>query len=344
MFNVTILIPMSVLSLKMARNARRIQDLLVLIWLFLVVRCHRSDSYTSPQPHQRHDVSQKSKADIDAQQQQQHSMENTVITSRKTFFRHTISAVSLLGGSTIGLLKADLVSAAVDTVGKDPNCNEASCLGVWDGLLANCDHSSSRRSAGCVSSQDDTPGTFAEPWDYSDDTTISLTTVSSDDNTVAQIMERIIQAIQTISNRRGDTVEIVFQQERYLHVVFTDRNSGETSDGEFYITPSDTTIQFRLSTTQNNSTGGSTSSTTTTNQSGVNDRRRFTTSLFKSSSLRNMERAELIRTELQWLKLPILRNRQRALFFVESDFDTFGPQSAALGPPEEMRIKDINGN
>lgn len=60
-------------------------------------------------------------------------------------------------------------------------------------------------------------------------------------------------------------------------------------------------------------------------------------------SLRNMDRAELIRKELQWLKLPILRNRQRALFFVESDLDTFGPQSAALGPPEEMRINDING-
>jgi hypothetical protein len=63
---------------------------------------------------------------------------------------------------------------AAETVGKDPDCNEASCLGVWDGLLADCPHdqkiSPFRYSslgggagAGCVSSQDDTPGIFAEP-------------------------------------------------------------------------------------------------------------------------------------------------------------------------------------
>jgi hypothetical protein len=135
-------------------------------------------------------------------------------------------------------------------------------------------------------------------------------------------MERIVQAIQTVSNRRGDNVEIIFQQQRYLHVLWTDHNSQEISDGEFYITPHDTTIQFRISTTQNNSGRSS----------------------IVQPSLRNMDRAELIRKELQWLKLPILRNRQRAFFFIESDqFDTFGPQSAAMGPPEEMSINTING-
>lgn len=57
------------------------------------------------------------------------------------------------------------ISYAAETVGKDPNCNDASCLGVWDGLLADCPHGiiDIKSGAGCASSQDDTPGVFAEP-------------------------------------------------------------------------------------------------------------------------------------------------------------------------------------
>jgi len=57
------------------------------------------------------------------------------------------------------------VAFAAETVGKDPNCNDASCLGVWDGLLADCPHGKivMNSGAGCASSQDDTPGVFAEP-------------------------------------------------------------------------------------------------------------------------------------------------------------------------------------
>ena len=60
-------------------------------------------------------------------------------------------------------------------------------------------------------------------------------------------------------------------------------------------------------------------------------------------SLRNLERAEMIRKELRYLKLPVLRNRKRSLFFVESDLDTFGPGSAALGPPAEMKTGELEG-
>eukprot|EP00980_Cylindrotheca_fusiformis_P014526 scaffold3905_cov151-Cylindrotheca_fusiformis.AAC.1 len=62
-----------------------------------------------------------------------------------------------------------------------------------------------------------------------------------------------------------------------------------------------------------------------------------------SRSLRNIERAEMIRKELRFLKVPVLRNRKRSLVFVESDMDTFGPGSAALGPPAEMREGEIEG-
>lgn len=51
-----------------------------------------------------------------------------------------------------------------ETIGKDSNCNTRDCLGVWDGLLADCPHMRGPTiGAGCTSSQDDTPGTFAEP-------------------------------------------------------------------------------------------------------------------------------------------------------------------------------------
>ena len=57
-----------------------------------------------------------------------------------------------------------LLSAA-ETVGKDENCDSPQCLGVWGGLLANCPHDGLplTMGAGCASSQDDTPGVFAEP-------------------------------------------------------------------------------------------------------------------------------------------------------------------------------------
>jgi uncharacterized protein (DUF1499 family) len=200
------------------------------------------------------------------------------------------------------------VALAAETVGKDPDCNDPGCLGVWDGLLADCPHSNRNRlGAGCVSSQDDTPGIFSEPWDYSEQE------VLLDDP--AYIMKKVLAGIHQITKKRGDEVRVVLQEGRYLRVTFTDEKSGEQSVGEFYVTPNDTTIQFRL-----NSMGQ--------------------TSL---ASFRNMERAEAIRKELRYLKLPVLRNRKRSLLFVESDLDTFGPGSAALGPPAEMTTGELEG-
>jgi hypothetical protein len=56
---------------------------------------------------------------------------------------------------------------AAETVGKNDDCNTPYCLGVWDGLLADCHPDDDKN---CVSSQDDTPRVFMEPWDYSDAT------------------------------------------------------------------------------------------------------------------------------------------------------------------------------
>ncbi|CAB9502216.1 expressed unknown protein [Seminavis robusta] len=210
--------------------------------------------------------------------------------------------------------------AVAETIGKADDCNESYCLGVWDGLFADCPHNGNaglpgasyllKSGAGCASSQDDTPGIFAEPWDYSEAPNNSLDWEDQ--------MRILVPAIQLVSARRGDKVDIELKEGRYLRVLFTDKASGEPSIGEFYFTPNDTTVQYRVG--------------------SVGDR--FQSSL---ASLRNMERCELIRKELRYLKIPVLRNRSRSLFFGESELDTFGPGSAMLGPPAEMTTGELEG-
>lgn len=152
---------------------------------------------------------------------------------------------------------------------------------------------------------------IATKWDYSD----APNGLDPD----AQ-MRVLIPAIQLVAGRRGDKVEILMQSGRYLRVLFSDAKTSERSVGEFYFTENDTTVQFRIGSLSAGSAGS-----------------------ILSSSLRNMERAENIRKELKYLKIPVLRNRKRSLFFVESDFDTFGPGSAALGPPADMSTGDLEG-
>ncbi|KAL3808568.1 hypothetical protein ACHAXA_001073 [Cyclostephanos tholiformis] len=246
------------------------------------------------------------------------------------------------------------------TVGKDENCNDSSCLGVWDGMLADCPHDGDGawtsgwwwgrgggRGAGCVSSQDDTPGIFAEPWDYSDDVALPSSTPSSssssnamgseggggDENvessSYASRMDRLILALDVTSRGRGDSVDVILREGRYLRSLVIDGNTGERSICEFYFTPDDTTVQFRL---------GATSTITNVASSSVPLSFGWRTSLLGGGgSMSNNERSERIRKALRYAKLPVLRNRKRTLFFVESDsLDGFGPGSAMLGPPEEM--------
>eukprot|EP00978_Attheya_sp_CCMP212_P048172 scaffold481611_cov63-Attheya_sp.AAC.1 len=121
--------------------------------------------------------------------------------------------VTVWGGGFVSSVAAVPTRAAfaAETVGKDPNCNDPQCLGVWDGLLADCPHSSSsilkigtRTASSCVSSQDDTPGIFAEPWDYADS--------SSNSNDWTEQMRLLVAAIQLVSSKRGDQATVVLQE------------------------------------------------------------------------------------------------------------------------------------
>jgi len=144
-------------------------------------------------------------------------------------------------------------------------------------------------------------------WDYSEAPNNSLDWQDQ--------MKVLVPTIQLASAKRGDRVDILLQEGRYLRVKFIDKASGEPSIGEFYFTPNDTTVQYRVASAGESSLG----------------------------SLKNMERCEMIRKELRYLKIPVLRNRSRTLFFGESELDTFGPGSAMLGPPAEMSAGELEG-
>jgi hypothetical protein len=130
--------------------------------------------------------------------------------------------------------------------------------------------------------------------------------------------KRLILAIETVGAKLNEQVRIVFQQGRYTRVLFEDSHTLEQSIGEFYFTPDDTTVQFRMACLSSP---------------------KYTYFM----SLRNMDRSESIRQQLGYLKLPILRNRRRTFIFGESGLDSFGPGSAALGPPAEMTTGELDG-
>jgi uncharacterized protein (DUF1499 family) len=233
----------------------------------------------------------------------QHSSRSMV--GKNGFLSRRGLIASLIGGFSVSVLSSPV--KATETVGKDPDCNNGTCLGVWDGLLADCPHN--KAFSGCVSSQDDTPGIFAEPWDYSESKSLDWN----------DQMKVLLPIIQLVSSRRKDAVRVLVQDGRYLRVLFTDGKTGEESVGEFYFTLDDTTVQFRVGSTAEGRGAG------------------------LLSSSRRIERCEEIRKQMGYLKLPVLRNRRSSLFFGESDFDTFGPGSAALGPPAEMTMSELEG-
>ena len=84
---------------------------------------------------------------------------------------------------------------------------------------------------------------------------------------------------------------------RYVRAEIVDKKTSAEDDIEFYFTPNDNTIQYR-------------------------SLRRVGTDVF---ALENKNRIEKMRLALRFSNIPILRNRRRVLFFVESPFDSFGP-------------------
>ena len=90
-------------------------------------------------------------------------------TSRSYSRRDSLRQGVITLTTMITLVSPPIPATSVETIGKADDCNDSTCLGVWDGLLADCPHTTNgpsffKTGAGCVSSQDDTPGIFAEPY------------------------------------------------------------------------------------------------------------------------------------------------------------------------------------
>eukprot|EP00600_Ochromonadales_sp_CCMP1393_P004412 CAMPEP_0174962180 /NCGR_PEP_ID=MMETSP0004_2-20121128/4646_1 /TAXON_ID=420556 /ORGANISM="Ochromonas sp., Strain CCMP1393" /LENGTH=286 /DNA_ID=CAMNT_0016210695 /DNA_START=667 /DNA_END=1530 /DNA_ORIENTATION=- len=159
------------------------------------------------------------------------------------------------------------------------------------GLFALCPNeelSMSLLGSSCVSTQDDRPSYFMAPWTYDGKT-----------GTAKSILLDRIVAIKgsKLVKIPGDTA--VDNVERLIVVEFRNSEDNTVDDAEFYFTPNDSTIQFRSI-------------------------RRGKTADFG----KNRRRMESLRKSLipaGFEEVPVLRNRKRVLFFVESPLDAFGP-------------------
>ncbi|KAL1520253.1 hypothetical protein AB1Y20_023723 [Prymnesium parvum] len=173
------------------------------------------------------------------------------------------------------LLGALLSTAAPRALPTPP----ALALAPPSGLFADCPPAGS-----CVSSQDDRPQAWDNPWD-------------TDGEDPAAAISRLRRLIE---GPLGGTV--VAADERYVRAEFVSRGLGGTAvdDAEFYYAPDDTLLQFRAA-----------------RRGGLED---------FGANRRRLERA---RVALGYGKVPVLRNRRRALVVVESPWDSFGPATYA---------------
>lgn len=104
-----------------------------------------------------------------------------------------------------------LATASQSGLGLQPN-----------GLLKVC---TNNEFSGCVSSQDDRPAFFMEPWTYD----------GSYENAKRKIIAYAL-------NFKG--ASLISSADRYLQFAFSNAD-GSVDDTEFYFTPNDSTIQFR---------------------------------------------------------------------------------------------------
>lgn len=196
------------------------------------------------------------------------------------------------------------------------NCPD--CVGVTDGFLADCPPPRPLLPSTCVSSQDDTPGSFAEPWAYD----------GPRDAAVAALRREVLAM--------PGAVTVAADHDGYLRVavVTTEWGRPVVDDIEVYATVGDATVQFRAA----RRGGGGLAAAA----SGVSSRGGIGgiggagggggigaalggLGLGSGGSL--AARLDAIRRRLGWEKVVVLRSRRRLFGVVESPWDTFAPSA-----------------
>jgi uncharacterized protein (DUF1499 family) len=118
--------------------------------------------------------------------------------------------------------------------------------------------------------------------------------------------------LDRVLSTKGSTIVKVpsLEDADRLVVVEFKNEDGSIDDAQFYFTPNDSTVQFR--------------------------------SISRASVVdfgRNRNRLESMRISLHLESVPILRNRKRVLFFVESPLDEFGPPTNSF----DRMVESISG-
>ena len=120
---------------------------------------------------------------------------------------------------------------------KEGDCVD--CLGVVDDLLAACSGQNN-----CISSQDDRPAVFREPWMYDED-----------EGNLKSVIIKLKNGVQSLEDERYK-VKFLREDDRYLHAELFDYRTEAIDDMEFYLTPNDSLIQFRASRRNQSKDGG----------------------------------------------------------------------------------------
>jgi len=152
-------------------NGHNILAILTVLWIqpsSNALSIHpKATTYPPPPPKTPHDAPQNRPTTTTTIHNPTSLTPPSPTTTRRNWCHDQLlpSCLTLLAAAATTTSIVPSPATAAETIGKDPNCADASCAGVWDGLLADCPHGGlgMNLGAGCVSSQDDTPGIFAEP-------------------------------------------------------------------------------------------------------------------------------------------------------------------------------------
>ncbi|CAK9069798.1 Hypothetical protein SCF082_LOCUS34868, partial [Durusdinium trenchii] len=214
-------------------------------------------------------------------------------------------ALPSLLGCLAGLPRPEVEVFALAPPPEEGSC--ITCLGVMDDLLARCRGGVSGSLSGCVASQDDRPEVFEPPWQLPEPR-------GGEQVDIQPLASKLRRAVM----EAGGNILSESDDHRYLRaefVVDVPLLGQDADDVEWYFTPDDLIVQFRAE-----------------RRSGAAD-----------FGL-NRRRLEEIRQALGWDLVPVVRNRQRALFFGESPFDNFGPALYdALRPGQEPTPGEAQG-
>jgi len=127
------------------------------------------------------------------------------------------------------------------------------------------------------------------------------------ENAKRKLLDKIINIPGAIIKKSSDMIN----EDRLIIVEFKNNNDNSIDDTEFYFTPNDNTIQYRSICRNKNFDFG-----------------------------RNRQRIENIRLSLHYENIPVLRNRKKVLFFIESPLDEFGPNTNKV----DLMIDQISRN